>query len=161
MQFQHLKNKLLIMLIHELQKSKAYKNSKKRLGRWNGSWKGNYSTKGLKWQKARSGGVKPIWFEWGQTPLIRRIPKLKWFKRYYKLVTNYEVVNLSSLNNLKNGTIVNKEKLSKLKLISNHLVSVKILWNGKLEKKLHFEWIDSFSNSAKEQITSIWWEIKE
>ena len=148
------------MLLHELQKSKAYKNSKKRLGRWNASWKGNYSTKGLKWQRARSGGAKPIWFEWGQTPLIQRTPKLKWFKRYYKLVKNYEVVNVVNLNDLRAWTTVTKEKLKELNLISSPLALVKILWKGKLEKKLNFEWIDAFSNSAKEQILAQWWEIK-
>lgn len=149
------------MLLYELQKSKLYKNSKKRLGRWNGCWKGNYSTKGIKWQKARSGGTKPIWFEWGQTPLTRRIPKLKWFKRYYKLVKDYEVVNLLDLNKFEAWTVITKDKLAKANLISSNSVLVKILWKGKLDKKLKFEWIDTFSNSAREQIVEQWWEIKE
>ncbi len=149
------------MLLHELQKSKVYQNSKKRLGRWNASWTGNYSTKGMKWQRARSGGAKPIWFEWGQTPLIQRTPKLKWFKRYYKLVKNYEVVNVSYLNDFRAWTIITKDKLAEANLISSNSVLVKILWKGKLEKKLKFDWIDAFSNSAKEQISEQWWEIKE
>jgi len=149
------------MLLHELTRSKWYKNPKKRLGRGNASGKGNYSTKGLKGQKARSGGAKPIWFEWGQTPLTRRIPKLKWFKRYYKLVTNYEVVNVSSLNDFRAGTTITKEKLAEKNLISDVTVAVKILGNGKLEKKLKFEGVDAFSNSAKEQILSQGWEIVE
>jgi len=149
------------MLLHELKRSKGYKNSKKRLGRGNASWKGNYSTKGLKGQKARSGGAKPIWFEWGQTPLIRRIPKLKGFKRYYKLVTNYSVVNLSALNVFRAGTTITKEKLAEKNLIRDASCAVKILWNGKLEKKFKFEWIDAFSKSAKEAILAQWGEIIE
>jgi len=140
------------MLLHELKRSKCYKNSKKRLGRWNASWKWNYSTKGLKWQRARSWGAKPIWFEWGQTPLTMRIPKLKWFKRYYKLVTNYDVVNVEDLNDFRAWTIITKEKLFNAKLISSDSVAVKILWNWKLEKKLKFEGIDKFSKTAREQI---------
>ena len=147
------------MLLHELKRSKWYKNAKKRLGRGNASWKGNYSTKGLKGQRARSGGAKPIWFEWGQTPLIRRIPKLKWFKRYYKLVTNYEVVNLSSLNVFRAGTVITKEKLAEKNLISSSTVPVKILAKWEIEKKLKFEWIDAFSKTAKEQILAKEWEI--
>jgi len=147
------------MLLHELRRSKGYKNSKKKLGRWNASWKGNYSTKGLKWQKARSGGAKPIWFEWGQTPLTRRIPKLKGFKRYYKLITLYEIVNVSDLNKFRAGTIITKEKLAEAGLISKSTVAVKILGDGKLEKKLKFEWVDKFSKSAEEQIKAKWWEI--
>lgn len=148
------------MLLHEIKKSKAYKDSKRRLGRWNACWKGNYSTKGMKWQSARSGWAKPIWFEWGQTPLTRRIPKLKWFKRYYKLVTNYEVVNLVALNSLRAWSVVTKEKLLELNLISSLTSAVKVLWKWKLEKKLKFEWIEAFSNSAKEQIQELWWEIQ-
>jgi len=140
------------MLLHELKRSKCYKDSKKRLGRWNASWKWNYSTKGLKWQRARSGWAKPIWFEWGQTPLTMRIPKLKWFKRYYKLVTNYDVVNVWDLNSFRAWTVVTKGKLFELNLISSNTVAVKILGNGKLEKKLKFEWIEKFSKTAEEQI---------
>lgn len=140
------------MLLHELERSKGYKNSKKRLGRGPGSWKGNYSTKGLKWQRARSWGAKPIWFEWWQTPLTMRLPKLKWFKRYYKLVTNYDVVNLSSLNDFRAGTTITKEKLFEQKLISSTSVAVKILGDGKLDKKFKFEGIEKFSKTAEKQI---------
>jgi len=149
------------MLLHELKRSKGFKNPKKRLGRGNASWKGNYSTKGLKGQRARSGGAKPIWFEWGQTPLTRRIPKLKGFKRYYKLVTDYTVVNLSALNDFRAGTTITKEKLAEKNLIKDVNSAVKILWKGNLEKKLKFEWIDAFSNSAKEAILAQGGEIIE
>jgi ribosomal protein L15 len=69
-------------------------------------------------------------------------------------VTNYEVVNVSSLNDFRAGTTITKEKLAEKNLISDVTVAVKILGNGKLEKKLKFEGVDAFSNSAKEQILS-------
>ena len=147
------------MLLHELTRSKGFKNPKKRLGRGNASGKGNYSTKGLKGQKARSGGAKPIWFEWGQTPLTRRIPKLKGFKRYYKLVTNYQIVNVEDLNSFRAGTTITKEKLVEAGLIRKVTEPVKILGNGELEKKLKFEGIDAFSSSAKEKIEKAGGEI--
>ena len=147
------------MLLHELKRSKGYKNPKKRLGRGNASGKGNYSTKGLKGQKARSGGAKPIWFEWGQTSLTRRIPKLKGFKRYYKLVTNYQVVNVEDLNQFRAGTTITKEKLAEVGLIRKATKPVKILGNGELEKKFKFEGIEAFSASAKEKIEKAGGEI--
>ncbi len=147
------------MLLHELKRSKGYKNPKKRLGRGNASGKGNYSTKGLKGQKARSGGAKPIWFEWGQTPLTRRIPKLKGFKRYYKLVTNYQVVNVEDLNQFRAGTTITKEKLAEAGLIRKATKPVKILGNWELEKKFKFEGIEAFSASAKEKIEKAGGEI--
>jgi len=149
------------MLLHELKQSKGYKSPKKRLGRGNASWKGNYSTKGLKGQRARSGGAKPIWFEWGQTPLTRRIPKLKGFKRYYKLVVDYTVVNLWDLNDFRAWTTITKEKLVEKGLVKDINSAVKILWKGSLEKKLKFEGIDAFSSSAKEAILAQWGEIIE
>jgi large subunit ribosomal protein L15 len=39
----------------------------------------------------------PAWFEGGQTPLTQRLPKLRGFKRFYKLVKTYTVVNLGKL----------------------------------------------------------------
>ena len=56
----------------------AWKTSK-RLWRGNWSWKWTFSWKGCKGQNSRSGGWVPDWFEWGQTPLFRRMPKLKGF----------------------------------------------------------------------------------
>ena len=149
------------MLLHEISRSKGYKNPKKRLGRGNASGKGNYSTKGLKGQKARSGGAKPRWFEWGQTPLTRRIPKLKGFKRYYKLVTNYQIVNVADLDKFDNDTVVTKELLAENKLIRKASEPVKILGNGELTKKLTFKDIDAFSASAKEKIEKAGGKIEE
>ena len=149
------------MLLHEISRSKGYKNPKKRLGRGNASGKGNYSTKGLKGQKARSGGAKPVWFEWGQTPLTRRIPKLKGFKRYYKLVTNYQVVNVGDLEKFDANTEITKEVLAEKKLIRKASEPVKILWNGDLTKSLIFKWIEAFSKSAKEKIEKAWGKIQD
>lgn len=149
------------MLLHEISRSKGYKNPKKRLGRGNASGKGNYSTKGLKGQKARSGGAKPVWFEWGQTPLTRRIPKLKGFKRYYKLVTNYQVVNVGDLEKFDADTVITKELLEENNLIRKASEPVKILGNGELSKKLVFKGIDAFSASAKEKIEKAGGKIEE
>ncbi len=149
------------MLLHEISRSKGYKNPKKRLGRGNASGKGNYSTKGLKGQKARSGGAKPVWFEWGQTPLTRRIPKLKGFKRYYKLVTSYQVVNVGDLERFDANTEITKEVLAESKLIRKASEPVKILWNGDLTKSLLFKGIEAFSKSAKEKIEKAWGKIQD
>ena len=80
------------MKLHQLEKSKWFKDKARRLGRWNAS-KGNYSGKWLKGQKARSGrSVRPF-FEWGQTPVVMRMPKAKGFKRADKWIDKYVVIN--------------------------------------------------------------------
>lgn len=149
------------MLLHELKRGPK-KQTKKRLWRWNSSWKWNYSTKWLKWQLARSGGWQPSWFEWGQTPLWQRLPKLRWFKKYFKLIKEYQLVNLDRLEKderIKDQTI-NKKLLKELNYIRKEDWLVKILWNWNFSKKLVFEWIDKLSESAKQKIEKLWWEIK-
>ncbi len=151
------------MLLHQIRKSKWYNKPAKRIWRGNASWKGNYSTRWLKWQKARSWTSIPAWFEWGQTPLTQRLPKLRWFKRFYKLVKEYVPVNLERLEkneNIKSGDVINKAKLKELNIIKDEKVLVKILSKGDLTKKLIFEWIDAFSSSAEEKIKAAGGEIR-
>jgi large subunit ribosomal protein L15 len=151
------------MLLHELKRSKWYNKPGKRLGRGNASWKWNYCGRWIKWQLARSGGWMPAWFEWGQTPLTQRLPKLRGFKKFYKLVKTYAVVNLWKLNEderIKDGAIIDKKVLVDLWYIKKQDEPVKILAKGELSKKLIFQWIDAFSSKAKELIEKVGGEIK-
>ncbi len=152
------------MLQHEIKKSKGIIKKAKRVGRGNASGKWNYSTRGLKWQLARSGGGMPPWFEGGQTPLSMRLPKLRGFKRYYKLVKKYQIVNLRDLQAkeaIKDGQEITKEILREAGLIKKADGLVKVLGEAKdFKKKLVFVWIDAFSKSAREAIEKTGGEIK-
>lgn len=150
------------MLINELKKSQWLNKKSKRLGRWNASWKGNYSTKGQKWQWSRSGGGMPAWFEGWQTPLTQRLPKLKGFKRHFKLVDEYQVVNLWNLEadeRISSWATVDKALLKSLRYITKEDGLVKVLSKWDISKKLTFAWIDAFSSSAKEKIEKTGWSI--
>lgn len=150
------------MLLHELWKSNWKTKKSKRRWRWDSSWRWNYSTRGQKWQWQRSGWTTRPWFEWGQTPLNIRLPKLKWFKRPANLVVSYTVVNLSRLekNDLfANWTVVTKELLYQTRLLNKLDDNVKVLWNGDFSKKLDFKWIEKFSKTAIEKIQSAWGNI--
>lgn len=139
------------MNLSTLERSSGLKDKARRLGRWNAS-KGNYAWKWLKGQKARSGkGSKiPAYFEWGQTPLYMRIPKQKWFKRYYKLMSTTEIVNIMDLDRVfKDGDLINNGSLFEKWLINNPLHQVKILWNGSTTKKFVFDESLAFSASAE------------
>ncbi|MCX6734258.1 MAG: 50S ribosomal protein L15 [Candidatus Peregrinibacteria bacterium] len=120
--------------LHNLKSFQGSKHSKKRIGRGNGSGHGTYSTKGNKGQKARSGGQMAARFEGGQTPLVKRIPKLKGFRNPNS--TRYQAVNVSSLNQFENGDTVDVVSLFEKKLIQNKNMPIKILGNGELTKKL-------------------------
>lgn len=124
------------------------KKTKKRVGRGNAS-KGTYSGRGMKGQSSRSGGKRRPGFEGGQTPLIRRMPKLKGFKNPSKI--RYQVVNVKDLEKFKTGTTVDKEALKKKKLIRNTEKPVKILSQGEISVKLTIT-VESVSTAAQKKI---------
>ena len=115
-------------------RSKLGKKRKKLLGRGNGSGRGTFSTRGGKGQSARSGGKIRPGFEGGQTPMLRRMPKMRGFKNpNYK---DYQVVNVGDLNVFDNNAEVNLETLFAKNLVSKKNKPVKLLGNGELEKTL-------------------------
>lgn len=144
------------MLINELSKSLWYTRSGKRLGRWNGSGKGNYSGKWCKGQKARAGGGVPNWFEWGQTALYMRLPKLRWFKQPKHLQSRVQAVTLAQLErDTRIADEVTKELLLSCGLIANLVDPVKVLATGSLTKKLTFVGIELYSTGARTAIEHI------
>ena len=137
------------MKLHELEKNIGATHRKKRVGRGAGSGLGKTSGRGEKGQNARSGGgVSPV-FEGGQLPLYRRIPKRGFKNALFKKV--YAVVNLTDLNRFDNGTTVTPALLKEVGIVKKELSGVKILGDGKLEKKLTIQ-ASKFSKSALEKI---------
>jgi large subunit ribosomal protein L15 len=119
--------------IHELQPAPGSKTSPKRLGRGIGSGLGKTSGKGHKGQKARAGGGKGPYFEGGQTPLQRRLPKRGFTNIFAK---EYAEVNLEQLNRFEDGTEVTPEMLHDNGVVKNLKDGVKILGQGELTKRL-------------------------
>lgn len=137
------------MKLHELERNIGATHSKKRVGRGPGSGLGKTSGRGQKGQKARSGGsINPV-FEGGQLPLYRRIPKRGFSNAKFKTV--YGTINVSDLNRFENGTVVTPALLKDTGLLKKQLDGVKVLGNGKLEKKLTIE-AHKFTASALEKI---------
>ena len=137
------------MKLHELERNIGATHSKKRVGRGSGSGLGKTSGRGQKGQKARSGvSINPV-FEGGQSPLYRRLPK-RGFKNA-KFRTRYTTVNVEALNVFEDGTVVTPALLKDIRIIRKTLDGVKILGNGKLEKKLTIQ-ANKFSDSALEKI---------
>ena len=83
------------MDLSNLNPPQGAKKRKKRVGRGSGSGHGKTSCRGNKGQKSRSGGKIAPWFEGGQMPLQRRIPK-RGFRNIFK--KEYTIVNLKDLN---------------------------------------------------------------
>ena len=122
------------MRLESLPKTKELKNVK-RVGRGPGSGMGKTSTHGENGQKSRSGASISAWFQGGQSPLYRRIPK-RGFKNT-RFETKYAVINLSDLDKFFNdGDVVTPEVLKEKGIIKKQLDGVKVLANGNLTKKL-------------------------
>jgi large subunit ribosomal protein L15 len=118
---------------HSLKPYARSTKSKKRVGR--GGKKGTYSGKGMKGQNARAGGGVRPGFEGGQTPLLRRMPKLKGFTNPNRI--DYLAINVGLLNDrFEDGAEVTLESLVK-KGIMKKTCEIKLLGTGKLEKKLN------------------------
>ena len=136
------------MKLHELKASPGAKKAPKRKGRGTGTGQGKTAGRGQDGQNSRSGGGVRIGFEGGQMPLYRRIPK-RGFTNIWRV--EYIPVNISALNIYDDGTEVTKEAMAEKGLINKASVNVKILGDGKIEKKLTVI-ADRFSKSASEKI---------
>ena len=139
------------MKLNELQKAPEAK-ANKRVGRGPGSGTGKTSGRGQKGQKSRSGVSISPWFQGGQTPLYRRIPKRGFNNARFRV--EYATINLSDLNKFFNdGDVVTPELLKEKGIIKKQLCGVKVLGNGELEKKITVK-ANRFSSSAVTKIES-------
>lgn len=124
---------------------------KKRVARGTGSGLGKTAGRGEKGQKSRSGGVKPRFFEGGQMPLYRRLPK-RGFKNIWRI--RYEVVNLRQIDErYENGEVVSPATLREKRLVRGR-GPIKVLGDGSLTKNLTFKGV-VFSKKAEEKIKNM------
>ena len=139
------------MKLNTLSKSPETKVTK-RVGRGPGSGMGKTSTRGQKGQKSRSGvSIKP-WFEGGQTPLYRRVPKRGFNNARFR--TEFAVVNLSDLNKFNDGDVVTPASLREKGIVKDQKAGIKVLANGKLEKKITVK-ANRFSSAAVTKIEEL------
>jgi len=140
-------------ILSNLKFAEGSRKKKKRVGRGQGSGHGGTSTRGHKGQHSRSGAKFRAWFEGGQMPLQRRVPKFG-FKNANR--TEYITINLDDIQNLVDKGKITESKIDKEYLLNNNLIKgkkmpLKILGNGEIKAKLEIT-ADAFSKSAKEKI---------
>jgi large subunit ribosomal protein L15 len=131
----------------------------KRIGRGYGSGVGGHtSTRGMKGQKSRSGHKSLIFFEGGNTPFFRRMPKLRGFTKADKIENT--VINMDILEkNFKSGESVSLDTLKEKALIAKKTTAVKLLGEGEITKKVKVDGIP-VSQSAREKIEKAGGTIK-
>ena len=135
------------MKLSELKSAPGSRKSRKRVGRGTGSGTGKTSGRGQKGQKSRSGGNPHPWFEGGQMPLYRRLPKRGFTNIFRK---EYEIVNLAQLAGLGMKDPITPEVMKGKRMIRNSK-SVKILGNGELSDAVTVH-AHKFSRSAIDKI---------
>ena len=135
------------MRLSELSPGRQAVSKRKRVGRGAGSGHGRRCCRGNKGQKARN-KVK-IWFEGGQMPLQRRLPK-RGFKNPSR--KDYEVVNLATIaRKFTEGEEVNPETLLSKRVIRKKGARIKVLANGELGFPVKIT-AHSISSKAKELV---------
>ena len=136
------------MELNNLNKTPGSK-PRKRVGRGPGSGLGKTSGRGENGQKSRSGASIPAVFEGGQSPLFRRLHKRGFSNAKFK--TRYATINVGDLNCFKDGDVVTPELLKEKGIIKKSLSGIKVLGDGKLEKKLTIK-AHRFTSSALDKI---------
>jgi large subunit ribosomal protein L15 len=139
------------MKLHNLKAPATNKKNRKRVGRGQGSGTGEQSGRGHNGQKSRSGSKVKAWFEGGQMPLQRRIPKFG-FKNRFRV--EYQALNVQKLNDfIEAGRLT--ETITVEELVNTGIIQkkqkVKLLGTGEIDKKVTVE-AHACSDTAKEKI---------
>lgn len=135
------------MQAHELRQPDGATHKRKRVGRGNASGHGTYSTKGMKGQKARSGGGVSPHFEGGQLPFVRRMAYKRGFTNHFRV--DYEEVNVGDLSRFAAGDVT-VDMMRAARLVRTPR-PVKILGEGDVSVALNVT-ADRFSKSARAKI---------
>jgi len=139
----------IVMLdLSNLKPAPGSKKKAKRVGRGNASGTGTTAGRGTKGQNSRSGGGVPPWFEGGQMPIYRRLPKRGFKNRFRK---EYVIINISDLAGFESGSVVDRQALKDKGKIPSLDVAVKLLADGEIAVPLTIK-LDKASGSAVEKI---------
>lgn len=136
------------MKLHEIKPARGSTKRRKVVGRGRGSGHGTTAGRGGKGQTARTGSSIPAWFEGGQMPLIRRLPK-RGFTNIFK--KNYAIINIELLDRFESGQEVTPALLVSQGLIRSRNDGIKVLGTGALTKTLTVH-AHKFSQSAAAKI---------
>ncbi|MFH0734255.1 MAG: 50S ribosomal protein L15 [bacterium] len=149
-------------ILSNLKYAEGSHHVKKRVGRGEGSGHGGQATRGMNGQRSRAGAKFRAWFEGGQMPLQRRVPKRGFtniFKIYYQAINVERIQLLIDEKKVTDG-IINAAVLYKHGVLSKAAEPYKILGEGELTATLNIE-AHKFSASAKQKIEAVGGTINE
>jgi large subunit ribosomal protein L15 len=127
---------------HELRSPEGARTKRKRVGRGDGSGHGKTAGRGTKGTRAR--GTVHAFFEGGQMPLVRRVPKLKGFTPPNR--KRYGAVNVGQLTELGLDRI-GPDELRAAGIVRKRDKLIKVLGEGEVSKAITVT-AHAFSESA-------------
>lgn len=137
------------MKLHELSPNEGSRKRRKRVGRGDSSGMGKTACRGEKGQKSRTGSSIRPFFEGGQIPLFRRLPKRGFNSPDH---VEYSLVNLSMIeDNFAAGDVIDAESLRAKNLLGKTVRLIKVLANGEISKAVTVK-ADKFSAAAAAKI---------
>ena len=136
------------MKLGELKPTKGAVKDTKRRGRGHGTGLGRTGGRGEKGYHSRSGSKQLSWFEGGQMPLQRRLPRRGFSNSMFK--KSFQVVNLTAIEKLKDKDI-DGQVMQDNGLVRSALQPIKILANGDISRKVNVT-ASALSATAKEKI---------
>jgi large subunit ribosomal protein L15 len=103
------------------------------LGRGHSAGQGKTSGRGVKGQRARSGGFHKVGFEGGQMPLQRRLPKIGFVSRSIKKTAEVRVHELARFA----GQSVDLDALKAAQIVAPEAIRAKVFASGTLDKAVN------------------------
>jgi large subunit ribosomal protein L15 len=146
------------MKSHDLRPAQGSRKKRKRVGRGISAGQGKTAGRGTKGQNARSGGGVRLYFEGGQLPLVRRLPRKRGFTNIWKV--HYKPVNLDRLDCFEAGSEVTPQTLTEAGIIKSSDEPVVILGHGDLDRSLTVR-AQRFSASARAKIEAAGGTVEE
>ena len=138
------------MKLGSLKPASGSTHSKKRVGRGHGSGLGRSAGRGDKGAGQSSGFKRRSWFEGGQMPLSRRLPKRGFTNIFRK---EFQIVNISQIDGMQENEI-DAKLLYEKGLVRSPYKPIKILGSGDLKQSVNIV-ATEFSKSAKEKIEKL------
>jgi len=135
------------MKLHEIRPTAGATRPSKRRGKGSATGLGGTSGRGHKGHKARTGGKIPVWFEGGQMPIQRRLPK-RGFTNVNRI--DYQVFNLAQLASAPAGTVVDRGWLEQHRIVRRR-GPIKLLGRGEVKAALTVR-VDAASAGATQAI---------
>ncbi|MBW2415164.1 MAG: 50S ribosomal protein L15 [Deltaproteobacteria bacterium] len=135
-------------MLDRLQTNPGSRKARKRVGRGHGSGSGKTAGRGQKGAGSRSGHKVRSWFEGGQMPLSRRVPKVGFTNIFAK---PRQAVNVKALARFEAGTVIDAAELARVGLVPRADVPVKVLGEGDVGAALTLR-VDAVSATARQKL---------